>query len=133
MSVIEEFKAFIMKGDVIDLAVGVVMGLAFNAVVTAFITDIITPLIGVAGKVNFATLTYTVNGSTFLVGTFVNALISFVTLAIVVFFFLVKPVTKMKEFGTKKKPAPATTKQCPECLSTIPLAAKRCAFCTSKL
>jgi large conductance mechanosensitive channel len=122
-----------MKGNVIDLAVAVVIGVAFNAVVTAFVTDIITPLIGVPGHVNFAAYTYTVNGSVFMVGSFVSALISFVTIAIVIFFFLVKPVTALKERAAKKKPLDPTTKQCPECLSTIPIKAKRCAFCTSKL
>jgi large conductance mechanosensitive channel len=134
MSIAEDFKNFIMKGNVIDLAVAVVVGVAFNAVVTAFVTDIITPLIGVPGHVNFAALTYTVNGSTFLVGSFVNALINFITIALVVFLFLVKPVSKLNERKAKREQAaPPTTKQCPECLSTIPLAATRCAFCTAKL
>ncbi len=134
MSLATEFKDFIMKGNVVDLAVAVVIGVAFNAVVTAFVSDIITPLIGVPGHVNFAAYTYTLNGSTFLVGSFVSAIISFISIAVVVFFFLVKPVSKMKEINEKKKPAGApTTKQCPECLSTIPIGAKRCAFCTSKV
>jgi large conductance mechanosensitive channel len=129
-----EFKDFLMKGNVVDLAVAVVIGVAFNAVVTAFVTDIITPLIGIPGHVNFSAYTYTINGSVFMVGTFVSAIISFVTIALVVFFFLVKPVSKMKEMSDKKKPAASpTTKQCPQCLSTIPIGAKRCAFCTSVL
>ena len=134
MSILEDFKSFITKGDVIDLAVAVVIGVAFNAVVTAFVTDIITPLIGVAGHVDFSAIKYTVNGSTFLVGTFLNAVISFATISLVIFLLIVKPMAKMKELSDKKaKPADPTTKQCPECLSTIPLKAKRCAFCTSKL
>src|SRR5271156_6637684 len=103
MSIISDFKDFISKGDVIDLAVAFVMGAAFNAVVTAFVTDIITPLIGVPGHVNFAAYTYTLNGSVFMVGSFVSAIISFVSIALVVFFFLVKPVSKMKEMSDKKK------------------------------
>jgi len=134
LSLAGEFKDFIMKGNVIDLAVAVVIGVAFNAVVTAFVTDIITPLIGVPGHVNFAVYTYTLNGSVFMVGAFISAIISFVSIALVVFFFLVKPVSKMKEMSEKNKTKPSpTTKVCPECLSTIPLGAKRCAFCTSKL
>ena len=134
MSLMADFKDFIMKGDVINLAVAVVIGVAFNAVITAFVTDIITPLIGLPGHIDFAAYTYTVNGSAFLVGAFVNAIISFISIALVVFFFIVKPVEKMKKLSEKNKAAAApTTKQCPECLSTIPLGAKRCAFCTAKL
>lgn len=133
MSLVEEFKGFIMKGDVIDLAVGVIIGLAFNAVVTAFVTDIVTPLIGIPGHMDFASFTVTVNNSVFLVGAFVNAVINFLTIAIVVFFFIVKPISKMKAITSKKTPASPTTKQCPECLSNIPIGAKRCAFCTSKV
>jgi large conductance mechanosensitive channel len=118
---------------VIDLAVAVIIGLAFNAVVTAFVTDIITPLIGIPGHVDFTSLTYTINGSMFLVGPFINAIINFITIALVVFFFIVKPISKMKEVSSKKTAVSPTTKQCPECLSTIPIGAKRCAFCTSKV
>ncbi|MDE1870976.1 MAG: large conductance mechanosensitive channel protein MscL [Candidatus Micrarchaeota archaeon] len=132
MSLVSEFKDFIMKGNVIDLAVAVVIGVAFNAAVTAFVTDIITPLIGVPGHVDFSSLAYTVHGSVFLIGSFVNAIISFVTIALVVFFFIVKPVSKIKERKTMKEKGTTATKQCTECLSTIPAAAKRCAFCTSK-
>jgi large conductance mechanosensitive channel len=133
MSLANEFKDFIMKGDVIDLAVGVIIGLAFNSVITAFVTDIITPLIGIPGHVNFASWTYTINGSVFSIGLFINTVVSFITIALVVFFFIVKPVSKMKETTTKKVQVSPTTKQCPECLSNIPIGAKRCAFCTSKV
>ncbi len=135
MSLLSDFKNFVMKGEVIDLAVAVVIGVAFNAVVTAFVGDIITPLIGVPGHVNFSSLNYTVNGSVFMVGSFVSALISFISIALVVFFFIVKPVSKLKERANAKeedKSGPKT-KQCPECLSNVPIAARRCAFCTSKL
>ncbi len=135
MSLGSEFKDFIMKGNAIDLAIGVVVGVAFNAVVTALVSDIITPLIGIPGHVNFSAYTYTVNGSVFMVGAFVNALISFITIAIVVFFFVVKPISKMKEASAakNKKEEKATTKKCQECLSEIPIAARRCAFCTSEV
>lgn len=133
MPLLDEFKSFIMKGNVIDLAVAVVIGVAFNAVVTAFVTDVITPLIGIPGHVDFSSLTYTINGSVFMIGSFVNAVISFITIALVVFFFIVKPISKIKERTTVKEKGTAATKQCPECLSTVPAAAKRCAFCTSKL
>jgi large conductance mechanosensitive channel len=133
MSLANELKDFIMKGDVIDLAVAVIIGVAFNAVVTAFVTDIIMPLIGIPGHIDFASFTYTINGSIFLVGSFINAIINFITVALVVFFFIVKPISKMKERTSKKTPVSPTTKQCPECLSNIPIGAKRCAFCTSKV
>jgi large conductance mechanosensitive channel len=133
MSLADEFKNFIMKGDVINLAVAVIIGVAFNAVVTAFVTDIITPLVGIPGHVDFPSLTYTINGSVFLIGSFINAIINFITIALVVFFFIVKPISKMKEITSKKPSVSPTTKQCPECLSTIPIGAKRCAFCTSKV
>lgn len=131
MGVIQDFKNFLMQGNVLDLAVAVVIGVAFNAVVMAFISDIITPLIGIPGHVNLASLTYTVNGSVFMIGAFINALIAFITLALVVFFFIIKPVSKLKERTSKNKDP--DTKTCPECLSQIPAKAKRCAYCTSKL
>ncbi len=132
MSVISEFKDFISKPDVLDLAVALVIGLAFNAVVTAMVTDIVTPVIGIPGHVNFTSIAYTVNGSTLLVGSFLNAVITFLTIAVAVFFFIVKPASKLKSM---KKPEPAApdTKVCPYCLSKIPIKATRCAFCTSKL
>lgn len=138
MGLSKDFKDFIMKGNVIDLAVAVVIGVAFNAVVTAFVSDIITPLIGIPGHVDFAVYTYTINGSVFMIGSFVSAIISFITIALVIFFFMVKPVSKMKERQEAKEKAAAgnvapTTKVCPQCLQTIPLAAKRCMYCTSKV
>jgi large conductance mechanosensitive channel len=133
MSITKEFTDFIAKGDVIDLAVAVVIGVAFNAVVTAFVSDIITPLIGVAGKVNFASITYTINGSTFLLGSFLNALISFMTIALVIFLFVVKPISKMNAMHKAEPAAAPQTKECKYCLSTIPKDATRCAFCTSRL
>lgn len=135
MSLLQEFRNFIVKGNVVDLAVAVVIGVAFNAVVTALVADIITPLIGIPGKLDFSAYTVTVNGSVFMIGAFVNAVISFVTIAVVVFFLIVKPVSKMKKLTEKEeeKPAAPATKTCPQCLSSIPAEAKRCAFCTSVL
>ena len=127
------FKQFILRGNVIDLAVAVVIGAAFGAVVTAFVKDLLTPLIAaIFGKPSFENLTVTVNGSTFLYGDFINALISFLLIAAAVYFFVVAPMnalmTRMRRGETPPDP---TTKKCPECLSEIPIAARRCAFCTS--
>ncbi len=133
MSLLSEFRAFITKGNVVDLAVAVVFGVAFNTVITAFINDIISPLIGIAGSTNFNAIVYTVHGSTFYIGTFISAVISFLTIAVVIFFLLVRPVSKYEEKQKAKMQATPTTKICPECLSTIPLNAKRCMYCTSKL
>lgn len=129
------FRQFLLRGNVVDLAVGVVIGAAFGAVVTEFTKDLLTPLIGaVAGKPDFSAIQFTVNGSKFAVGNFVNALISFVLIAAAVYYLVVLPVTAFMN-RVKKEPAPAdpTTRKCPECLSEIPLAAKRCAFCTSQI
>jgi large conductance mechanosensitive channel len=131
MSALSDFKEFITKGNVIDIAVGIVIGLAFTMVVMAFVADIITPLIGVAGHFNFASITLTIRGSTFLFGAFLNELISFALIAAVVFFLVVRPVAQMEARAKAKKPVPPTTHECPECLSQIPLKAKRCSFCTS--
>jgi large conductance mechanosensitive channel len=129
------FKAFLLRGNVVDLAVGVVIGAAFGATVTAFVKDMLTPLIAAAiGKPDFSALTFTVNKSTFLYGDFVNAVVSFLLIAAAVYFFVVLPVNALVA-RMRKAPAPAdpTTKKCPECLSEIPIDAQRCAFCASPL
>jgi large conductance mechanosensitive channel len=124
------FRKFLMRGNLIDLAVAVVIGVAFNAVVQALIADLITPLLGAAGtKVNFAKLSFTLHGSTFMYGSFINALISFVVIAAAVYFLVVAPATRATAFAERNKEA--TDRACPECLSTIPIAAKRCMYCTS--
>ncbi len=133
MSVIGEFRDFVVKGNVLDLAVAFVMGAAFNTVVTALVADIVTPLIGVPGHVNFAAITYTFNGSTFLVGAFINSVIAFLAVAFAVFFFIIKPSQKLSQFRKPKDAAAPTTKTCPYCMSNIPIKATRCAFCTSRL
>ncbi len=129
------FKQFLLRGNAVDLAVGVVIGAAFGAVVTGLVKDLLTPLIAaLVGKPDFSALTFTINGSNFLYGEFINAVISFVLIAAAVYFFVVLPMNKLVEW-TRKAPAPAdpTTKKCPECLSEIPIGAKRCAFCTTPL
>jgi len=124
------FKAFLLRGNVVDLAVGVVIGVAFGAVVTAFVRDLVTPLIAaIGGKPNFAGLFFTVNNSKFLYGDFFNALIAFIIVAAVIYYFVVVPFTALVARSHKEPPADPTTKKCPECLSEIPIGARRCAFC----
>lgn len=129
------FKQFLMRGNVVDLAVAVVMGGAFGAVVTALVKDLITPLIAaLVGKPDFSAIAFTVNNSKFLVGDFVNALVSFLLVAAAIYFFVVLPVNALMARMRRGEVAPdPTTKKCSECLSDVPLAAKRCAFCTSPL
>src|SRR6476659_765414 len=132
---LKEFRQFIMRGNVVDLAVAVVIGTAFAAVVAAFVADIITPLIAaIFGKTDFSNLTFTINKSQFLYGDFINALITFVSVAAAIFFFVVKPLNVIAaRLASVAPPESPTTKACPECLSDIPVAAKRCAFCTTEL
>ena len=129
------FKQFLLRGNVLDLAVAVVMGAAFGAVVTALVKDLLTPLIGaIAGKPDFSELTLTVNGSKLLVGDFLNALIAFLMMALAVYFFVVLPVnTMVARMRRGEAPPDPTTKKCPECLSEVAIAARRCAFCTSPI
>lgn len=126
------FKKFILKGNVVDLAVGVVMGVAFGGVVTSFVKSIITPLIGAfGGQPDLSFISFTINHSKFLLGDFLNAVIAFLINALVMYFFVVLPVNKLTIGIKKEKVIAPATKVCPECLSNIPLKAKRCAFCTS--
>lgn len=126
------FKAFLLRGNVVDLAVAVVIGAAFTAVVTAFVKDLITPLIAALfGKPDFSSLYFTINNSKFLYGDFFNAIITFVIVAAVIYYFAVLPINALIERSHRReKPADPTTKKCTECLSEIPIDAKRCAFCT---
>lgn len=135
MEVIKGFKQFILRGNAIDLAVGVIVGAAFSSVVTALVKDILTPFIGVIAKVpDLSTLTFTVRGSKFLYGDFLNVTISFLLSATAIYFFIVVPINILNARHKKSQEAAApTTKKCPECLSDIPLAATRCAHCTIKL
>ena len=128
-------KEFLLRGNVVDLAVGVVVGAAFGAIVTELTKDLLTPLIAaIVGKPDFSAIHYEINGSKLLVGNFLNAVISFLLIAISVYYFVVVPVNALIA-RTRKEPPPAdpTTKKCPECLSDIPIPAKRCAFCTSQI
>jgi len=127
------FKEFILRGNVMDLAVAVVIGAAFTAVVTALVKDLLTPLIAaIAGAPDFSGIALTVNGSKLLIGDFLNAVIAFLMLATVVYFFVVLPMnTLMARLKRGEVAADPTTKKCPECLSEIPIGARRCAFCTS--
>jgi len=129
------FKQFVLRGNVLDLAVAVVMGGAFGAVVTALVKDLLTPLIAAIVKSpDFSTLAFDVNGSKFLIGDFINSLISFLLIAIAVYCFVIMPVNAlMARLNRGEAPPDPTTKKCPECLSDVPIGAKRCAFCTSAL
>jgi large conductance mechanosensitive channel len=129
------FKQFILRGNVLDLAVAVVMGAAFGAVVTALVKDLITPLIAaIVGKPDFSAIVFTVNKSKFSIGDFINAVVSFLLIGAAVYFLVVLPVnTLLARMRRGDAPADPTTKKCPECLSEIPIAARRCAFCTSVL
>jgi large conductance mechanosensitive channel len=126
------FKKFLLRGNVVDLAVAVVIGAAFGAVVTAFVNAFITPLVGVATGAagDFSKKTFNVSGTQFPYGQFIQALLSFVIIAAVVYFFVVKPINRLMERYKTEPEVASTTKECPECLSSIPLAAVRCAFCT---
>jgi large conductance mechanosensitive channel len=135
MAMFSGFRQFILRGNVIDLAVAVVIGTAFGAVVAALVKDLLTPLIGaLIGKPDFSALVFTVNGSPFLLGDFLNAVISFVLIAAAVYFAIVVPVNAINARRNRgEAPPDPTTKKCPQCLSEIPVAARRCAFCTSAL
>ncbi len=131
---LSEFRQFVLRGNVVDLAVAVVIGAAFGAVVASMVEDLITPLIAaVAGKSDFSGLTFELRGSEFRYGEFLNALLSFFVIAAVVFFFVVKPLNTLL---ARLRPEPAVdqpTRACPECLSDIPAPARRCAFCTAEV
>ena len=130
----KDFREFLLRGNLVDMAVGIVLGLAFGAVVTAFVTDLVTPLIAaIGGQPDFASLKFKINGSQFLYGSFFNALISFVVIAAVVFFLVVKPVNALMQRYRTEPPVDETTRDCPHCLSQIPIGARRCAFCTQEV
>jgi large conductance mechanosensitive channel len=129
---VKGFRQFIARGNLIDLAIAVVIGTAFTALVTALVADLITPLIAaIAGKPNFSALQFTVHHSTFLYGSFINAALSFLIVAAVVYYLIVAPMTTITTRMNRNKAA--TERDCPECLSTIPIAATRCKFCTAEV
>ena len=124
------FKAFLLRGNVVDLAVGVVIGVAFGGVVTGFVKDLVTPLIAaIGGQPDFSALYFTVNKSKFLYGDFIDLVIAFLLIAAVIYFLVILPYTAMVSRSRKEAPADPTTKKCTECMSEIPKDAKRCAFC----
>ena len=134
MKALNDFKAFILRGNVVDLAVAVVIGAAFGTVVTALVNDLITPLIAaIGGQPDFSAIAFTIHHSTFKIGEFINAIVAFVILAAVVFFFVVRPVNALMNLRKTDTPVEETTRECPYCLSKIPLAASRCAFCTQEV
>jgi len=135
MNILKGFQQFIMRGNVIDLAVAVVIGAAFGAVVSALVKDLITPLIAaVVGKPDFSAIVFTVNNSKFAVGDFINSIVSFLLVAAAIYFFVVLPVnTITARLRRGENPPDPTTKACPECLSEVPIGARRCAHCTSVL
>lgn len=131
MKTAREFREFVLRGNVVDLAVAVVVGAAFSGVVSSLVKNIFTPLLAIPGKTDFSDLEFSIRKSTFHYGIFLNDLITFLSVSAVVFFFVVKPVSKLMELRKVEVNAAPTTKECPECLSSIPLAARKCAFCTS--
>ncbi len=130
---LNDFQKFILRGNVVDLAVGIVIGVAFTTVVTAFVADLITPLIGIFAKIDLSGYFFVVNHSKFQIGAFLNAVISFLIIAWVIFFFVVKPINALTALHKTKPSEVPTTRDCPYCLSSIPLQATRCAYCTSPL
>ena len=133
MSLAGDFKSFVLRGNVVDLAVGVVIGAAFTGVVTAFTKDLLTPFIGIPGNMSLGDVTFQVNGSKFLIGDFLNTLITFCLTAFVIYFFVVRPVNYLMARRKTEPAAQEATRECPFCISKVPLAASRCAFCTSEL
>jgi len=133
-SVLEDFKNFILRGNVVDLAVAFVVGTAFATLVKALVADMFTPLLSIPGHVTFAQLHFTVGGGTFYYGDFINDVIDFVLVATALFFFVVRPNQAVAARLSKRHgDAPPETKTCDECLSTVPFLARRCAYCTSEL
>ena len=130
----KDFKEFLLRGNLVDLAVAVVIGVAFAALVGAFVQDLVTPLItAIGGQQDFSALTFTINESVFRYGHFLNQLLSFLIIAAVVYFLVVKPVNALMARRKTEEPVDETVRECPECLSSVPAAARRCAFCTSEL
>jgi large conductance mechanosensitive channel len=132
--VLKDFRQFILRGNVVDLAIAVVIGASFNSVVQSLVRDMITPLLAIFGsKANFSQLSFSLGHSVFTYGDFLNSLVSFLLTATVVFFFVVQPVNRLVTLVKGDEPTVPTTRQCPECKSDIPLDASRCKFCTAKV
>ncbi len=128
------FKEFLLRGNVVDMAVGIVVGAAFGTVVSSFVKDLMTPFIAaVVKKPDFSRIAFEINGSKFLIGDFANAVVSFILISAAVYYAVVLPVNALVSRARKQPPPDPTTKKCPECASEIPIQARRCAFCTSAL
>jgi large conductance mechanosensitive channel len=131
---LKEFRAFVLRGNVVDLAVGVVIGAAFGTVITSFVTNILTPIISFPGSTRFQKLAITKDGEPFIrYGLFINDVIAFLLIAVAVFFFVVKPINALMARRKTEPDVDTTTKECPECASSIPVRARRCAFCTTQV
>ena len=130
---LKDFKAFLLRGNVVDLAVAVVIGAAFGKVVDSLVKNMITPILSIPGTVDFADLRFRISGSTFRYGAFLNEVIAFVSIAAAVFLFVVKPVNALMARRKTEPEVESTTTGCPECLSSIPVGARRCPFCTAQL
>ncbi|MBV8055066.1 MAG: large conductance mechanosensitive channel protein MscL [Deltaproteobacteria bacterium] len=130
----EGFKQFLLRGNVVDMAVGIVVGAAFGTVVTSFVKDLLTPFIAaIVHAPDFSRIAFVLNGSKFLIGDFINAIVSFLIIATAVYFAVVLPINALVARMRRQPPADPTTKKCPECISEIPIQARKCAFCTSAL
>ena len=129
----KDFRAFILRGNVVDLAIGVLIGAAFGAVINSLVTDVLTPLTGIFGTADFSALKFDVGRSTIKYGNFLNAVISFLVIGASIFFMVVKPINKLMDRRRTEPEVESTTKDCPYCLSSIPIRATRCAFCTSEV
>jgi large conductance mechanosensitive channel len=130
---LKDFKAFLLRGNVVDLAVAVVIGAAFGAVIAALVRDLITPIISIPGQTNFSQLDFHIRQSRFAYGDFLNALLTFLLISAAVFFFVVVPINALMARRKTEPDVESTTRDCPECLSSIPAAARRCAFCTAEV
>ena len=134
MKLMNDFKQFLLRGNVVDLAVAVVIGAAFGAVVTALVQELVTPLIAaIGGQQDFSALHFTINKSTFTYGDFINKVITFVLIAAVIFFFVITPLNALLARSRREPPPDPSVRKCPECLSEIPAEARRCAHCTSEV
>lgn len=134
MKALSEFRAFILQGNVVDLAIGIVIGAAFGAVVNALVKDIFTPLIAaIFGKPDFSAIAFTINHSRFLIGDFINSIVAFLSIAAVIFFVIVKPLNVIATRRKKQEDSAPTTRACPYCFNQVPIQATRCGFCTSEL
>ena len=131
---LKDFKAFILRGNVIDLAIGVAIGAAFTAVVTSFTENLLTPLLAIPGSsASFSELSFSISGSEFRYGAVIDSIISFLLIAAVLFFLVIRPVNTLMARRKTEPEVESTTRDCPECLSSIPAAASRCAFCTAQV